>query len=504
MATVMIRDSCSETLSQTEARLKEKTPLMTSVVDVDKLKDAGGPLKNRMMIAILLMTGIANVYMMRVNLSAAVVPMQKKYGWSNSTQGIVLSSFFWGYILFQIPGALLSAKYGGKQVFGLGVFGTAIMTLLLPLCADRLWLLLVVRAVMGFCESVTYPAMNALFTKWVPSTERSFIVSFCNAGAYFGTAIAFPVSGLLIDIHKDEHGVSTTWPWVFYLFGAVGVLWFFFWELLGASSPEESRWITEDEKVYIQATASQDADQQVTKSVVERSESPPWKGFLTSTAAWALYINHFSNNFCVYTLMTYLPKYMDEELDFSLKDAGGIAVIPYCLQFVLSLCSGWTADFLIATRYSVRTTRLIIELVAFSVCIVTLCLTGWMTNVVLAVTLVTTAIGFSGFTGGGFMSNYLDVSPHYAGHLFSVGNLIANFAGIIAPLLAGEILGNTKSASGGGVHAEFVGNATASGSGSYAPASRWRDVFYVNAGVYVVAAIVWILFMKGKPVPELN
>ena len=129
-----------------------------------------------------------------------------------------------------------------------------------------------------------------------------------------------------------------------------------------------------------------------------------------------------------------------------------------------------------------------------------------MTNVVVAVTMVTIAIGFSGFTGGGFMSNYLDVSPHYAGHLFSVGNLIANVSGIIAPLVAGFILGDSEDDDAGGFHAAFGDNTTigSSSSGSGASAADWRNVFYVSSGMYVFAAIVWILFMQGNPVPELN
>ena len=329
----------------------EGTPLV-SVASEDSLASAGGCVKARMLMSIMLMTGIANVYTMRANLSAAVVPMQKQYGWSNATQGIVLSSFFWGYILFQIPGALLSAKYGGKQVFGLGVFGTAVLTLLLPVCADRLWLLLVLRALMGFCESVTYPAMNALFIQWVPSTERSLHVALGNAGAYLGNAIAFPISGFIIDLHKDEDDISTTWPWVFYVFGIAGCVWFVLWEVIAASSPKQSRWICEDEITYIEAHTGQDANMSAKKVQVPKSPSPPWVAFLSSVPAWAIYVNHFANNFCVYTLMTYLPKYMDEVLGFDLTESGGIAVIPYAAQFVLMLASGSLADHLIKNKMS--------------------------------------------------------------------------------------------------------------------------------------------------------
>eukprot|EP01064_Diplonema_japonicum_P012877 TRINITY_DN2022_c16_g1_i1.p1 TRINITY_DN2022_c16_g1~~TRINITY_DN2022_c16_g1_i1.p1 ORF type:complete len:519 (+),score=72.29 TRINITY_DN2022_c16_g1_i1:72-1559(+) len=469
------------------------------------LQKEGGLVKKRMLMTVLLSMGLGNVYAMRVNLSSAVEPMQKHYGWSNITQGYVLSAFFWGYVLFQIPGAILAEKYGGQIVFGIGVLGTAILTLILPLCAGHLWLLLAVRAVMGLFESVTFPAMNVLFTKWVPCTERSFHVSVANAGAYMGTAVAFPVSGVLIDMHKDDDNVSTTWPWVFYVFGAIGVAWFILWMWLAASTPGQMKGITDGELEYITQTTGRDADVTVGTENVKRSPSPPWRGFLTHPAAWAIYINHFSSNYCVYTLMTYLPKYMDEDLGFSLQDAGGIAVIPYLCQFGAAIASGTIADKLIKVT-TVRNTRLIIELSAFTMASVMLVTMGWMTDTTLAVVFVSAAIGSSGFVGGGFISNYVDVSPHQAGYLYSVGNVIANIAGIIAPIIAGYILGDevyppTVTLTSPLTPAEYGESSSASGT---IAASHWRNVFYLSAAIYVFAGVMWVFFMKGKPVPELN
>lgn len=55
------------------------------------------------------------------------------YDWSEALQGVILSAFFWGYVITHIPGGILAEKFGGKWALSLGILSTAIFTLLTPL-----------------------------------------------------------------------------------------------------------------------------------------------------------------------------------------------------------------------------------------------------------------------------------------------------------------------------------------------------------------------------------
>lgn len=55
------------------------------------------------------------------------------YPWTVQQQGLILSSFYWGYVLTHIPGGVIAEKFGGKYVLGLGILSTSIFTLLTPL-----------------------------------------------------------------------------------------------------------------------------------------------------------------------------------------------------------------------------------------------------------------------------------------------------------------------------------------------------------------------------------
>lgn len=86
------------------------------------------------------------------------------YAWDESTQGIILSSFYWGYVLTHLPGGMLSEKFGGKYSLGLGILSTSIFTLLTPLAVQigDSTALIIVRILMGLGEGVTFPALNTM------------------------------------------------------------------------------------------------------------------------------------------------------------------------------------------------------------------------------------------------------------------------------------------------------------------------------------------------------
>lgn len=132
--------------------------------------------------------GFFNVYSLRVNLSVAIVAMtenrtvitengtetwEQDFPWNSKQKGLILSSFFYGYILTQLAGGFVGAKIGGNivskltrwtsvrniytqiyfQVFGVGIGATAILTLFTPMAAKHsLEMFLFVRIVEGIFE----------------------------------------------------------------------------------------------------------------------------------------------------------------------------------------------------------------------------------------------------------------------------------------------------------------------------------------------------------------
>lgn len=78
---------------------------------------------------------------------------QGEFDWDGETVGIILSSFFWGYLITHLPGGILAERWGGKYLLSVGILSTAFFTLISPTAAKAGsgWLI-ATRVLMGLGE----------------------------------------------------------------------------------------------------------------------------------------------------------------------------------------------------------------------------------------------------------------------------------------------------------------------------------------------------------------
>nr|XP_047933410.1 sialin isoform X1 [Anser cygnoides] len=440
-------------------------------------------------LALLAFFGFFLLYALRVNLSVALVDMVepntslaknttsnvcpehsstintprnttgKKYSWDADTQGWILGSFFYGYIITQIPGGYLASKIGGKLLLGFGVFGTSAFTLLTPLAADLgVGYLVAVRALEGLGEGVTFPAMHSMWSSWAPPLERSKLLSISYAGAQLGTVVSLPLSGLIC--------YYMNWVYVFYIFGALGVLWFFFWMWLVSDTPETHKSISHAEREYILSSL---------KDQLSTQKSVPWRPMLESLPLWAIVVAHFSYNWTFYTLLTLLPTYMKEILRFDAQENGFLSALPYFGCWLCIILSGQIADYLREKQklstVCVRKCFTLIGMIGPAVFLVAAGFIGC--NYALAVAFVTISTTLGGFCTSGYSINHLDIAPSYAGILLGITNSFATIPGMVGPVIAKSL-----------THNNTVG--------------EWQTVFYIAASINLFGAIFFALFASGE------
>ena len=136
------------------------------------------------------------------------------FDFDKRTQGLILSSFFYGYLLTQIIGAGLAIKFGPKIVLEISILIGSIFTLLTPFSARVHWAALIVcRFLIGLSHGVVWPALMAIWPFWAPPAERSTLLGFSNAGSQIGNVVTLPMGGFLCD--QFENG----WAYTFYIIG---------------------------------------------------------------------------------------------------------------------------------------------------------------------------------------------------------------------------------------------------------------------------------------------
>ncbi|XP_017491818.1 PREDICTED: putative inorganic phosphate cotransporter, partial [Rhagoletis zephyria] len=392
---------------------------------------------------LLLFATMSVVYALRVNLSVAIVVMTDKhsnpdfeeYAWSEYIKGLLLSSFFVGYVISQIPSGYLSRKCGGKLLLLICLVSCSLLAILTPLCAAiGSWqLVLASRILQGVFQGSVFPAVHTILSKWSPVDERDLMSSCAYSGCQFGTFVMLASSGALA---ASQLG----WPSIFYISGSVGLLWAAVFKFFGCSSPKECRKLSERERELIFSHWG-NSELQVRRNTM----NPPWSSFLRSCPFWALVIVHCTNNWGLWTLLTYMPVYIKNVLHMDIEKNALSSALPYfamwILSFVFTAMSLWLQK---RNCISLKTSRKLFNTIGHGTPALTLLALGYVDgdHVIAAVCLLTITVAISSASYLGYQINHIDLSPNFAGILMGISNCLANITGIVAPLTVALIISN--------------------------------------------------------------
>ena len=90
-------------------------------VELEAARTATREWPRRYTVVVLFALATALCYIDRVNISIAIIPLARAKGYDAAAKGLVLSSFFWGYLWLQLLGGWMADRFGGKRVLAAGV-----------------------------------------------------------------------------------------------------------------------------------------------------------------------------------------------------------------------------------------------------------------------------------------------------------------------------------------------------------------------------------------------
>ncbi|XP_022917023.2 sialin-like [Onthophagus taurus] len=467
-------------------------------MDTEQKKGFFGLIQCRYIVACLGSIGMAIAYGLKVNLSVAIVtmvnhtalelsnsqvqsdrpPIQHSmclfndsnhnsiiedgpFKWSNTLQGTILSSYFWGYLISLIPGGRIAELFSAKWVMFFAIAINTICTLLTPITAKIHYsILIMMRVGQGIGGGVTFPAMHVLLARWSLPNERSVMSSVVYAGTSLGTVLSTLSAGIIADY--------INWEAVFYIMGGLNVIWLVLWVFFVFDDADSSPIISENEKKLINSLLK--------GNYSSAKKSFPLKQVLTSMPFWAILIAHTCSNWGWYMILIELPLYMKSILQLNVSESSKFISLGFFLMWVFSILLSRSLDYfrgkkIITTTFARKISTLIASVIPLG-CFLGLSYIGCSRGGAIALTILA-IVAIAGMFCG-FLSNHIDIAPNYAGTLVAFTNTIATIPGIVVPMFVGGLIENDP--------------------GIYS----WRIIFFTTIILYIIEIFFYVIFASGE------
>lgn len=348
------------------------------------------------------------IYAARTILNPIMGNIKAEFTLDNAQLGLIMSLFFIGYTVTQIPSGIMGDKIGRKKILvpSFLVFGIfMVITGLMP----SYFLFVIAWVIVGLAQGMFYGPQYALSSEAIPEKNITLGSALINSGMAFGTSIGYFISSISV----SEMGLS--WRIPFYIM-AVPILIIAF--LMYRIIKERPR-----------------------KQVQQDENIAPFKmsSLFKNRNLILAYIIIFCSIYGFFMIITWLPYYLESERGINGAQVAFVASLVPWAAIPGSLFFSWLSD-----KLGRRKPVLMIMLpLAF---IFTASIVFFDNLVILYIALIGYGIVGKISTNPVLIAVVADNAPKSAlGTSFSVYNFIGMTASILAPYITGFLTDLTGS-----------------------------------------------------------
>jgi len=396
-------------------------------------------------------------YVDRVCISKAMPSMQRELLFSNLQVGYIFGAFTLAYALFEIPGGWLGDRFGPKKVLMRVVLWWSFFTAATAWAGSALTMI-AVRFLFGAGEAGCFPNITKVFTTWLPKEERVRAQSVLWLAARWGGAL----TPLLV---VAVLGLVSSWRRAFELFGALGLVWAYFFYRWFRDNPHEHPSVNEAERRLLAEGV---------ENLASSHAKVPWRVFFTSRSAWLLWIQYACMSYVWYFYITWFPTYLDATHGKTLGPVklAVLAGLPLFGGGFGSLIAGFLAAPLTRRVGGVGRARRLLAASGFVAAAGLLLAAVSAPNPYVLAVLIALAGMCNDFVLPCAWGSCMDVGGKFAGTFSGSMNMMGNLGGFLAPIATGYILDRTGS---------------------------WNLTFYISSTVYLAGAGCWMLLDAETP-----
>ncbi len=423
--------------------------------------------KYRWNIVLLLFIGNAINYIDRSAMSVALPILNKRFELDPFESGLILSSFFAGYALFNFVGGYLADKVGPKKVMG---YAMAVWSIFCGLTAGTFNFvsLFIVRLFFGFGEGPLTSTTNKTMNNWIPVKERATSVGICNGGAPVGGALSAPIIAF----------VSIAWGWQasFMAIAVVGLIWTAIWWKVSADKPEDHPAVSAEEVAEISAGRIELSN--VHEQAAAAHEKVSLMSIIKQNKILALILGMFGYNYTLFFFLTWFPTYLVDARHLSIKEMGFAAMIPWIAGAIGQVVGSVLIDYIYRKTGKLLFSRKVVLVTCLMSAAVCVGLTGFADNVIMAVALMTVGICFLYLQATTYWAIIQDIVPsERVGGTSGFIHAISNISGILGPTITGWLVQTT---------------------------GQYTTAFVLAAGLAMIGALAVAFFVNADKVPKVK
>jgi ACS family tartrate transporter-like MFS transporter len=383
-------------------------------------------------------------YLDRVNVSYASLEMTRNLHFANVVFGLGSGIFFLGYLVLEIPGAILVERWSARKwiariMISWGFF--AALTGFIHTPTEFYG----ARFLLGLAEAGFFPGILVYVSHWYRQEDRAKAVAFFMVGIPFSEIIGAPVSGLLLQVHW--FGIEG-WRWLFLLEGVpaivLGIVTIFYL----TDRPEQARWLTAKQRDWI----SGELERERRSKPPSPGKAPQAEGPLCAFQPIIEVLRHPSvillalAYFCILSanwgFTLWLPKIVQRLSGLGSLKVSLISGIPFLIEIPVLLLLAWHSDKTAERRWHV----------AFPVGVGALAFAIFASSDRVGANVVVTMVLFSIAAAGlhGYRASFwtlptLFLSDVGAAAGIGVINCFGNLGGFLGPYMVGFLSNNTGS-----------------------------------------------------------
>jgi MFS transporter, ACS family, tartrate transporter len=274
-------------------------------------------------------------YLDRVNAGYAKLKMQDALHFDDKVFGRAFGIFSIGYLLLEIPGALIVARWSARKWFAriLISWGLCSMGMALVSTPGEFY---AARFLLGLAEAGFFPGVIVYLTHWFTRADRARALAVLVFGIPLGLALGARVSGWLLEVKWFGLG---GWQWVFIVEGLPAVLMGAAVPFIMTDRPRDARWLTPAEREWLDAQL--EAERRETSAIGGQAMRQP--------AVWLLAIGIMAVNTGGHALQFWLPTVVKNLLkDLGVSAGDGDVMnwlsLVYLCGFIGVLLAGRNSD----------------------------------------------------------------------------------------------------------------------------------------------------------------